>query len=178
MKEIKDEYKDVHKEKIGCMKNYIYKIYLKDNKGFQERAFPISKNKLKIFKTIEQDVIEDTDHSEYGSSCLLDRNKGGSCRIVGYCITVNEMIVPDKHMTPNLRNCLLNFEGCTWFSKFDLRKAYFQVPISEDSSHITTIVTPIDSFRYKRYPVGLKTGCNVLARTMNKGVRRFRRSRS
>lgn len=32
----------------------------------------------------------------------------------------------------------------------------------------TTIVTPIGYLRHKRYPVGLKTGCNVLARAMNK----------
>lgn len=97
---------------------------MKESNGFQKRAFPVERDKRNIFKDlikemVEQDVIEDTDNSEYGSSCFLVRNKGGFYRIIGNCTKENELIVTDNYSTPKSGDCLTSFAGCTWFPKFD-----------------------------------------------------------
>ena len=46
-----------------------------------------------------------------------------------------------------------------WFSTFDCRKGYWQVPLAEESKDLTTFICSVGKFRYTREPMGfISTG--------------------
>jgi cleavage and polyadenylation specificity factor subunit 1 len=48
--------------------------------------------------------------------------------------------------------------GCTIFSKIDLRKGYWQVPVRPEDRQKTAVITPFGLFEFLRMPFGL---CNA-----------------
>lgn len=42
-----------------------------------------------------------------------------------------------------------------WFAKLDAVQGYFQIPLDDDSSFLTTFLLPFGRFRYTRAPMGL-----------------------
>jgi hypothetical protein len=47
-------------------------------------------------------------------------------------------------------------DGCTVFSKLDLQKGYFQVPVAAADIKKTAVITPFGLFEFLRMPFGLK----------------------
>ncbi len=53
-------------------------------------------------------------------------------------------------MLPNLRNS-------KWYRKIDICNAFHHVELAEDSSHITTFISKLGLFRYKRLMFGISS---------------------
>ena len=66
----------------------------------------------------------------------------------------NTAIRRNHKPVPTLDEMLEKFNGCTVFSKLDLRHGYHQIELHPDSRHITTFSTHIGLFRYKRLVQG------------------------
>ena len=45
--------------------------------------------------------------------------------------------------------------GMRYFTTFDSRHGYWQVPLDPESSALTTVLTPWGAYRFKRNPMGL-----------------------
>lgn len=58
--------------------------------------------------------------------------------------------------TPNMEECLANLQGCKWFSKVDVKKAYNEIHLEENCRHCRTKITSRGNFIFKRLPVGIK----------------------
>ena len=54
-----------------------------------------------------------------------------------------------------LRLCLSDLAGSQYFSKFDLSKGYWGVPVNPEDRDVTTFVTHRGLFRFKVMPFGL-----------------------
>lgn len=73
---------------------------------------------------IDQGILEETDLSDYDSSCFLVKNKGSSHIIVSNYVHLNSITVDYGYPTvPNMEECMTHLTGGKWFSKADLRKA-------------------------------------------------------
>lgn len=64
--------------------------------------------------------------------------------------------IPDTYPIPFVQDFNNNIAGNSIFSKLDLTKAYFHIPIHPEDIDKTTITTPLGAFRYKRLNFGLR----------------------
>ena len=79
---------------------------------------------------------------------------------------------------PVISEILANLHGAEWFSTVDLKSAYWQVQLSEETKEITAFTTFKGRFQFKRLPFGLvnapshfcKLMTGVLAELLGAGV--------
>jgi cleavage and polyadenylation specificity factor subunit 1 len=73
----------------------------------------------------------------------------------------------DHYPTPNMPNLTSELHGACVFSKIDLLKGYFQIPVHPADVPKTAIVTPFGSFVFYYTPFGLRNAGATFQRTMD-----------
>ena len=68
---------------------------------------------------------------------------------------VSKFIVIDCYPLPNIEEVFNSLSGAKVFSTLDLKGAYNQVPLHEESRDLTAFITDDGLFRFKRIPYGL-----------------------
>jgi hypothetical protein len=64
--------------------------------------------------------------------------------------------VPDKYPVPNILDMAAKLSGCTVFSKLDLRKGYYQIPVAATDVHRTAVITTFGLFECIRMSFALR----------------------
>ena len=72
--------------------------------------------------------------------------------------SLNLVTVKDAYPLPRTDACLHAMSGSVWFSTFDLRSSYHQVPIDPQDADKTAFICREGSYRFLTMPVGL---CNA-----------------
>ena len=80
---------------------------------------------------------------------------------------LNTVTVPDRYPLPNFADFTSRVSGSTIFSKLDLQKGYYQVPMAEEDICKTAIITPFGMFKFLRLPFGLRNTGNTFQRMMD-----------
>jgi RNase H-like domain found in reverse transcriptase/Reverse transcriptase (RNA-dependent DNA polymerase) len=57
--------------------------------------------------------------------------------------------------------------GCTMFSKLDLKKGYYQIPVAATDVEKTAVITPFGLFEFTRMPFGLRNAGQSFQRLMD-----------
>ena len=68
---------------------------------------------------------------------------------------LNKAVKRQQHMLPNLEDLAPKLAGSTVFVSLDASGGYFQIPLSEESSKVTTFMTPFGRFRFRRILMGI-----------------------
>jgi hypothetical protein len=71
----------------------------------------------------------------------------------------------EKYHLPNMGHLSLRLDGCTVFSKLDLQKWYYQVPVAAADVPKTAVIT---LFEFVRMPFGLKNAGMTFKRFIDK----------
>jgi hypothetical protein len=69
---------------------------------------------------------------------------------------------------PNIQDLSSRLHGCGIFSKLDLRKGYYQIPVQEGDIHKTAVITPFSLWEFLRMPFGLRNAGQSFQRFMDK----------
>jgi len=77
----------------------------------------------------------------------------------------------DKYPLPHIQDFTYHLAGCTVFSKIDLVKAYFQIPVAEEDCHKTAITTPFGLYEFYRMPFGLRNATQTFQRFIDAVLR-------
>ena len=80
----------------------------------------------------------------------------GTWRPCGDYWLLNLQTQPDLYTCPNIADLTARLEGCTIFSKLDLRKGFLQIPVRPRDVHKTAIITPFGLLELIRMPFGLR----------------------
>ena len=106
-----------------------------------------------------------------GLSSIHTVPKGnGEWRPCGDYRRLNQRTMPDRYPIPSLTDCTSKLAGFTIFSKIDLFRGYFQVPVHPDSIPKTAIVTPFGSFEFLRMSFGLRNAAQTFMKLMHKAL--------
>ena len=75
--------------------------------------------------------------------------------------------IPDRYPLPNIADFLARLYGSKVFTKLDLTKGYYQVPITTGDIPKTEVITTLDFFEWLRMPFGLRNSECTLQRLMD-----------
>ena len=124
----------------------------------KQRRIPFSLQNAvesEIKKLLMNDIIEEIDSSPYVSPIVVVPKPDGEIRLCVDYKRINQHIVVDQHPLPTADEIFAQLSGAKYFSKLDLRAAYHQLRIREDSRDLTAFTSHVGLFRYKRLPFGL-----------------------
>jgi hypothetical protein len=80
---------------------------------------------------------------------------------------------PDTYSLPNIQDLSLRLSSCTIFSKLDLQKGYYQIPIQEGDIHKTEVITPFGLWEFLHMPFGLRNAGQSFQRFMDEVLSRL-----
>lgn len=110
-------------------------------------------------------VIEDS-RSEFCNPSVMVRKSDGSHR---YCIDfrkVNNVSVFDAEPIPRQDEILARLGRARYFSKIDLSKGFWQIPIAPEDRHKTAFATDLGLKQFVVMPFGLINASSVFCRMM------------
>ena len=106
--------------------------------------------------------------SAYSSPKILVKKKDQTFR---FCIgmrALNRITIFDAEPLPNIEELFSKLYGYKFFSRLDLSKGNWQVPLSESSKHKTAFKTPKGLFQFKVMVFGLVSAPATFSRLMRK----------
>lgn len=171
------EYPEVFTDKIGTCKRPI-RLQLTDNEPIYVRARPVplalrARVERELLRLEEDGSIYRVDYSDYGTPIVPVVKKNGDIRICGdYKTTINPKLKRDYYPLPRIDELFANLSGGEKFTKIDLRHAYEQCLITDDSQPYTAITTHMGTFAYRRTPYGLSCVPEKFQKIMEETLRR------
>ena len=121
----------------------------------------------KEFPAMEEAGIIRRSTSPWSSPLHMVKKKDGSWRPCGDYRRLNNVTIPDRYPLPNIADFSAQISGSKLFSKLDLQKGYYQVPMAEDDIKKTAIITPFGMFEFLRLPFGLRNAGQTFQRLMD-----------
>jgi hypothetical protein len=109
------------------------------------------------FEAMEREGIIQRSTSPWASPLHMVPIKDGTRRPCGDFRRLNLVKEPDVYPLPVLYFAD-RLSGCWVFSKIDLRKGYWQVPVRPENRLKMAVITPFGLFEFLRMPFGL---CNA-----------------
>ncbi|GFX71986.1 hypothetical protein TNCV_3330901 [Trichonephila clavipes] len=132
------------------------------------KARQLAPDKLKLVKQefqfmLDNDIITPS-KSQWASPLHLVNKKDGTLRPCGDYRRLNAQTIPDRY--PMLRNEDFNhiLKNKKIFSKIDLVKAYYQIPIAEEDKEKTAITTPFGLYEFNTMSFGLRNAPSTFQR--------------
>lgn len=140
MENQKTKYSDVFSDELGKLKDLKAKLILKENsseKFVKARPVPYSlRDKIDkdLEKLVNQSVIENMNTSEWATPIVPVTKSNGDIRICGdYKVTVNPALQVEQYLLPRIDDLFASLSGGQHFSKIDLKNAYLQIELEEES---------------------------------------------
>lgn len=138
----------------------------------------LAPDRLKFAKKAFDDMLRDgvirPSDSPYSSPLHLVAKPGkGDFRVCVDYRKLNTTTVRDRYPIPHLHDFASGLQGAKVFSKIDLTKAYYQVPVAPDDIQKTAVTTPFGLFEFLKMPFGLCNAAQTFQRLMDEVLRGF-----
>ncbi|CAG5130268.1 unnamed protein product, partial [Candidula unifasciata] len=104
--------------------------------------------------------------SNYSSPLVIVKKKDSTLRICVDYRKKNTITHLDAEPIPNADELIATMCQSQFFSKLDLTKGYWQIPVTEESRHITAYATPTGLFEWCKMPFGLQNSPATFVRMM------------
>lgn len=132
---------------------------------FSERA----KVREMVGNLLDNGIIQES-QSAYASPIVLVRKKNNEYRMCVDYRALNRKTVKDSYPMPVIDDQLDRLSGKSYFTSLDLASGYHQIPVAEESRHLTAFVTPDGHYEYLRMPFGLVNAPAVFQSMINKAL--------
>ncbi|XP_062541427.1 uncharacterized protein K02A2.6-like [Armigeres subalbatus] len=122
----------------------------------------------KLRYLLDNDIIEKVNGpSAWVSPVVPILKESGEVRLCVDMRRANQAVLRESHPLPLIEELLAGVDGAVKFSKLDVKDAYHQLEISEDSRVITTFITKYGLFRYKRLMFGISSAPEAFQKVMD-----------
>lgn len=86
-------------------------------------------------------------------------------------MSVNPNLVTEHYPLPVPEDLVANMVGCKTFTVLDLKSAYLQVPLDDESRRILTVNTPFGLYQFTRLPYGVSSAPAIFQAVMDNVLR-------
>uniref|UniRef100_A0A0N5CC24 RNA-directed DNA polymerase n=1 Tax=Strongyloides papillosus TaxID=174720 RepID=A0A0N5CC24_STREA len=124
---------------------------IKASRMSKEKEDEISKQ---IADMIKNEMIEPS-RSPYLSRVVLVRKKDQQWRFVVDFRYTNTLVKQQSHIIPRIDRITEEAAGKRFYTSFDLKAGFHQIPLDENSRQIAAFITHKGIFQYKVMPMGL-----------------------
>lgn len=165
-------YPKAERGKLGRTQLYEHRIDVGNAPAKKQRHYPMSHYVLQevnkeIDRMLELDVIEEAKFSPWNNPLVAVKKKTGQYRVCLDARHLNSIMVNEGFPIPQIASIMNNLSGCEFISSIDLKDAFWQLPLQEDSRPLTAFTVPSRGhFQFKVVPFGLCTASQALARLM------------
>ncbi|MCP3668385.1 MAG: RNA-directed DNA polymerase, partial [Gammaproteobacteria bacterium] len=163
LNQLKKEFPSVFTNDVGTTPHYTHSIKLKPGtipKRVKPRQVPLKKQeavKIDLDENLKMGIIEKVEKSEWNSPIVAVNKPDGSVRItVDYSQTLNPQVIPSQYHLLRPEDIIRKARYAKVFSKIDLTKAYWHIPLDEKSKPLTAFVTESHGpLQFCKLPMGL-----------------------
>ena len=167
-------YSDVFEDKLGTFKSAKAKLTLKEDSQAhfcKARAVPYAlrpKVEEELRRLQNEGILAKVEWSDWATPIVPVPRKDESVRICGdYKGTVNPELQAEQYPLPRIEDIFAKLSGGQKFSKIDLRQAYHQLEMEEDSKKYLTINTHMGLFQNNRLVFGITLAPAIWQRTID-----------
>ena len=145
-------------------------IKLTDPRPVKSKPYPLPHALRQVVgdevkEMLELGVIEPSS-SPYASPVVLVKKPDGSNRFCCDYRKLNMNTVSDAEPIPDQEEIFTALAKDHYFSKLDLTKGYWQIPLTENAKPRTAFITPNGLFQFKTMPFGLINAPATFSRVM------------
>ena len=170
-------YADVLTDVPGVTNIGHHDIEVNDTRPIKSRPYPLPHALRQVVddevkEMLELGVIEPST-SPYASPVVLVKKPDGSNRFCCDYRKLNLVTIPDAEPIPDQDEIFAKLSKDNYFSKLDLTKGYWQVPLTERAKPLTAFVTPNGLYQFTTMPFGLinaPASFSRLMRTLLRGM--------
>ena len=138
--------------------------YRRQNPAFQREEMP------QVQQMLASDVIRPS-NSPWASPVVMVKKKDGSLRFCVNFRQLNVATIKGTHPLPRIDDLLDALHGARWFSTFDLKSGYWQVPIQESDKEKTAFRTSSGQlYEFNQVPFGLCNAPATFSHLMDSGL--------
>ncbi len=156
VEQVLNEFKHVLTDKPGRTHVETHDLKLSTSEPLRIKGYPIPYNvrdtvRDEVEEMLKLGVIEPS-RSPFSSPVILVKKKDGGLR---FCIDfrqVNKVTVFDAEPMPDIEAMFSKLSHCKFFSKLDLSKGYWQVPLADHAKPFTAFEAPQGLFQFKVMP--------------------------
>lgn len=116
---------------------------------------------------IDMDIIEPSE-SPCASSIVVAKKSDGSNRICIEYSNLHKVTILDAEPMPDLEEIMTKISQSRFFSKIDLCKSCWQIPIRPKDRDLTSFFTPDGLYKFKVMPFGMSNSQATFSRLMRK----------
>ncbi|XP_042865110.1 uncharacterized protein LOC122248852 [Penaeus japonicus] len=178
VKSLLKRFSDIFSDKPKVAKVNYHTIELTSSKVIKQKPYPIPMRLVDAVKQEIQDMesagIIEKSASSYCSPIVVVRKKDGSVRICGDYRKINTITKVDAEPMCDQRAIFSRLTESKFFSKLDLAKGFFQIPLHPGSRELTAFASPAGLYQFRVLPFGLTNSPAVFNRVMREvlqGVR-------
>ena len=117
-------------------------------------------------KLLKKEIIEHST-SPWSSPVVLVKKKDGTTRFCVDYRRLNQITTKDAFPLPRIDDIYDQLTKATYFTKFDFKAGYFQVPLDKADRPKTAFSTRDGHFQFKVLPQGLTNGPPTFQRIVN-----------
>ena len=155
---------------IGCADVVPHKIELTNETPIWQKARhfspPINDEIEKQCSELMASDILEYSHSGFSSAVVPVRKTDGGLRMCVDYRQVNKVTKKEMYPMPNMTKCIYKSNKVKFFTKLDLVRGYYQVPIDKESRKYTAFSTLQHHYQFKRLSFGLKNSGMAFQRMM------------
>ncbi|XP_070198733.1 uncharacterized protein [Littorina saxatilis] len=149
------------------------RIEVTDKKPVYIRPRPIPHAYVKMVENEVEEMLKlgviEPANSAYNSPIVLVKKKEeGKYRFCADLRGLNDVTVFDGEPITDVQHLFQSLGKAKYFSKLDLTRGYWGIPIVEEDRDKTAFVTSRGQFRWVNMPFGLKTATGIFNRMMRK----------